>query len=311
MKYILPMLFVARAAFAQATPETLAEAARESAEAAQKAAEAAALSAKVAQTIAGPASMPVEAAPPPVVVVNPNHVKWAGGATLAAVYLTGNSNSFTGEAGLRLSLLTGPWTVGLKGAAIYGEAKPVGDTRSVVTASNANLELRGARDVAKFLGIFVLGGVGYDRVAKIESRSYGEAGISVIFIKRLEGDLLKTLLELDVGARYQHEEWFQYYPDASGAGNRRLGPQDMLFVHVGEIFRYAIDKRTTFGESLDLLPDLINEENFNLAAAAQLTVKLVGPLSLGVQFLAKFDNLPPPGAQKLDTQLSLNADIAF
>ena len=312
MKLILPILLICRLALADAPPPDVSEALRLSAEAAQKASEAAALSAKAAQALAGPAPVaPVVVATPPPPPVDPNRVKLAGGASVAAVYLTGNSNSFTGAAGLHLSLLTGPWTFGAKGALVYGEAKAVGQTRGVVTASNGALELRAQRDIAKYLGIYILGGVGFDRVAKIESRSYGEAGISVVFIKRLEGDLLKMLLQLDVGARYQHEEWFQYYPDKSGPGNRQLDPQNILFVHVGETFRYAIDKRTSFSESLDLLPDLIREENFNLIGTAQLAVALVGPLSLGVQFLAKFDNLPPPGAQKLDTQLSINADLAF
>jgi len=313
MKSILPLLlmsFVAKVAFAQTSPDVN-EAVRLSAEAAQKASEAAALSAKAAQALVGPAPAPVTVVTPPPPAVDPNRVKWAGGANLSAVYLTGNSNSFTGAAGLHLSLLTGPWTFGAKGALVYGEAKAVGKERASVTASNGALELKGQRDIAKYLGIYMLGGVGYDRVAKIESRSYGEAGISIIFIKRLDGDLLKMLLELDVGARYQHEEWFQYYPDKSGPGNTPLAPQNILFVHVGETFRYAIDKRTSFSETVDLLPDLIREENFNLLGNAQLTVALVGPLSLGVQFAVKFDNLPPPGAQKLDTQLSLNADIAF
>lgn len=315
MKSVLPLflasLSLASVAFAQATPDVN-EAARLSAEAAQKASEAAALSAKAAAALAGPATpAPVTVVTPPPPPVNPNRVKWAGGASLSAVYLTGNSNSFTGAAGLHLALLTGPWTAAAKGALVYGESKSAGQTRGTVTASNGALELKGQRDVAKYLGIYVLGGVGYDRVAKIESRAYGEAGLSIIFIKQLDGDLLKMLLELDVGARYQHEEWFQYYPDASGSGNRRLDPQNILFVHVGETFRYAIDKRTSISETVDLLPDLIQEENFNLLGNANLTVALVGPLSLGVQFGLKFDNLPPPGAQKLDTQLSLNADIAF
>ncbi len=247
-------------------------------------------------------------APPPA---NPNKLKFAGLTQLSVVYLTGNSNAFTGSAGLQLSLLSGPWTVAFKGSAVYGEAKAAGAARSSVTASNALGEVRGQRDLMKYLGLYALGGAAFDRVAKVESRGYGELGVSVIFFKHEEGDLVKSQLELDVGGRYQHQEWFQYYPDASGPGNHYLGPKNDFFIHVGESFRYAIDKRTVFSETVDLLPDVITVDDFNMNADAQLSVKLVGPLSFAVDFLVKYNNLPPPGAQKLDTQLTVSATVSF
>lgn len=288
--------FVSTAAFAQDTP----------------AEKTAAQDAPAAEAAPAEGTAPAPAAPAVTAPVEPEKSAYtvSGSASAAVVWLSGNANAFTGSANLGLALDYDPWRVALKGQGVYGVAKTQDQDRYNVTASAASLELKAGRQINKYLGAYVLGLTGYDRVAKVDYRVGGEGGLSGTFLKVQEGDLLKRQLVLELGARYVRENWYQFYPDKSGP-SRDLPDQDIVFVRVGAAFRYAIDARTTFTQTLDLLPDVLTPENFNLVSGTSLTVRLWGPLAVSTNFVLKFDNLPPPGAQKVDTQLSVAIDLSF
>lgn len=285
--------------------------------------EAAAASAKAA---AAPAPAPAAAAPAPAPAdaagggaetVEPNPPAppkpayvLAGNASLAVVWLTGNANALTGSANLGMTFEYEAWRAGLKGQGVYGVAKTGDADRNSVTASAASLELKVGRAINSYIGAYALGLVGYDRVGKIDWRAGGEGGLSGTFLKVQEGDLLKRQLTLELGARYVREQWYQFYPDKSGP-SRDLPDVDIVYVRVGAAFRYAFDARTSFTQTLDILPDVLTPENFNLVSGSALQVRIWGPLAISTNFIVKFDNLPPPGAQKLDTQLTVAVDLTF
>ncbi len=284
---------------------------RKTTDAALKAAEAAERSARAAEKAVGlePAAKEAEGGAPKE---PPKRVKFAGNAGLSLVWLAGNSNALTGTVNVGLTLSVDAWTLGLKSLGAYGESRSPSDTASQTNAANFYGELKASRNFTDLIGIFLLGGAGFDRVAKVEYRAYGEAGATFTFIKQMRGDQVKLGLGAELGVRYQRESWFIYYPEAGEVAGRITTPQpNIVNIRAGANLRYAPVENVIFTESLDLLPDVITAANFNLLSNTALMVKLVGPLSIKTTFSLKFDNLPPPGAQKVDTALTFGIDVVF
>jgi Protein of unknown function, DUF481 len=293
------------------TAEELSNLLRRTAAAAEKSAEAAERSARAAEAAAGvpPQAPPSAEAAAPA----PGALKFTGATGVSFVAMSGNSNAITGSANLNVNFLFYGWTIGVKGLGAYGRSRAANETVYRDTALNASGEVKGARSITDLVGVYVLGGGGTDHVAKINWRAYGELGGQLTFFRRMEGDLVKLQLVTELGLRYQRESWFQFYdsPDQA-AGVFLVNPTpNIVALKAAADFRYAVNKNVVFSERLELLPDVLTPANFNMLSNTSIGVKLIGPLSVTASFLLKYDNLPPPGAQKLDTILALGVDVSF
>jgi hypothetical protein len=287
---------------------------QQTAAAAERAAAAAERSAKAAEKAVGVEEAPA-AAPEGEVKPPPSKVKVSGSASLSLVWLAGNSNAITGQANVGLSLFVEKWTLSLKGNGAYGQARGPDDLVDKVTALNVAGELRGARNFTDIVSVYILGGAGHDAIARINWRAWGEAGLGLTFFKVFDPkdkEFIRFQFGTDLGLRYQREDWFQFFPTATEPRGRIANPQpNIVAIKVGLGLRYAPIKNILVQENLELLPDVLTTTNFVLNNVTALVVKVIGPLSLSTSFTLKFDNLPPPGAQKLDTILAFGADVAF
>ncbi|MCC6809231.1 MAG: DUF481 domain-containing protein [Deltaproteobacteria bacterium] len=292
----------------------LVELMRKTADAAERSAAAAERSARAAEKASGIEApvAPLADGAAPAAEAPKSKVKLSGSASLSFVWLAGNSNALTGQLNAGLSLLVDKWTLTLKGNGAYGQSRGAEDTVSQVTALNVGGELRAGRNFTDLVSAYLLTGAGHDQVAKVQWRVYGEGGLGLTFFKIMDKDFIKFQLGADVGIRYQREAWFRYFPSATDPVGPIVNPApNILAIKAGLGLRYAPTTNVLVTEAIEVLPDVLTPRNFMLNNTTALVVKLIGPLSLSTSFTLKFDNLPPPGSQKLDTILAFGADVSF
>ncbi|MFT3713900.1 MAG: DUF481 domain-containing protein [Archangium sp.] len=204
------------AAAAQPVPAEPMSAADKAADAAMKAAEAAQKAAEAAMRIAdavapAPAAATAAATPPAA-------DGWKGSVGLGLTFITGNAQTLTLTGTAAADKKWDLWSLGIRLNGAYGLANP--DTNTVgssaaTTARRAAGTIRGDRGFGSgFAAIFLLAGSEFDHMKNIESRTIGEAGASLTFFNKKEGDLEKLFLRFDLAARSGYESRFQYFPPA-------------------------------------------------------------------------------------------------
>jgi len=303
---------------AQAAPQApaaadAATAAREAAEAAQKAAEAAQKAAQAAAALAGaapaapaPAAPAAPPAPPPVV--------WSGTVTLGLIALTGNSQTITFATNAAFERKSPEWVWGIKGYAAYGQNNAPGTNEgSQVTALNAGIQARGDRRFSDALALYLMAGADTDHLKSIESRPFGEIGISLLWWDVKEGDLQKSTLKTDLGFRYGREYRFQYYPVHIGPSDPSgdFKEVDLVAPRLGVSFRYALNKDVIFTEDVSALGNVVGDARLLFTSTSKLSSRLTEKVALGVSFVVNDDTLPPVGKVPTDTALTIGLDIGI
>ena len=309
-----------------ATPEQRAAvAAEQAAVAAQKAAEAAlraveamersqrppaAAATEAARAAEASAGKAADAAQKAVAAAPPNPVIWSGTVALGLIALTGNSQTITFSTNGAFERKSPDWIWGIKTFAAYGNntAAGGGTSTSTVTALAAGVQLRGDRRFSDALSIYLSGGVDTDHLKSIESRPFGEAGVSIIWFDEKIGDLQKSTFKTDLGFRYGHEYRFLYY--GKGAPARQDGV-DIVAPRVGAFYRYAISKDVIFSEDASALENLVGETRALLTSTTKLSSRLTEKVALGVGFAVNYDSAPPKDKVGTDTALTVGLEIGL
>lgn len=290
---------------AAAAVEKAAAAAEKAAEAAAKAAEAAAAANKPAAPAPAPAPA-VAAAPAEPAPEEPKPAVWTGSAAVSLVSLTGNSESIAVSLNAAAERKSESWILGLKANAAYGEARPATGGNWQVNALNAAFQARGAFRFTPRYSAYLLAGIDTDHVASVEARPYGEAGIGILWLDDMEGDLSKLKLNTDVAFRYAKELRFQYYPV-----KLNLDDVDLAAPRIGVSFRYALNKNVIFTEDAEVLPNILGEIRWLVNSNTKISARVVNPLSIYIALLVKYDSKPAPGKVETDTALSFGVEAGF
>jgi len=282
--------------------EQAATAAQKAAEAAQKAAEAASETAKAATPPPAPVPAPAEPAKPE----EPQGAVWSGSTVLSLVSLTGNSESIALTLAAAAERKTEKWILGLKASGAYGEARPAEGGDWQINALNATFQARGAFRFSPRYSAYLVGGIDMDHVASIEERPYGEAGVGILWLDEMEGDLSKLRLNTDVAFRYAKEFRFQYYPE-------KLNLEDVDFAapRIGLAFRYALNKNVIFTEDAEVLPNVLGESRWLVNSTSKIAARVVNPRSISVSLIVRYDSNPAPGKVDTDTALSFGVEAGF
>ena len=332
---ILLALLIAQTAAAApaATPDSRAAvAAEQAAAAAQKAAEAAlraveaiersqrgtgaekatdatrAAETAAAKTAEASSAKAADAAQKAVAAAPPHPVIWSGTVALGLIALTGNSQTITFSTNGAFERKSPDWITGIKTYAAYGNNTAAGSGSSTVTALAAGLQVRGDRRFSDVLSIYLLGGVDTDHLKSIESRPFGEAGVSIIWFDEKIGDLEKSTFKTDLGFRYGHEYRFLYY--GAGAPARQDGV-DIVAPRVGAFYRYAISKDVIFSEDASALENLVGTTRALVTSTTKLSSRLTDKVALGVGFAVSYDSAPPPLKVNTDTALTVGLEIGL
>ena len=293
--------------------EAAAAAAQKAAEAAQRAVEAVERSQKPAATEAARAAesaagKAAEAAQKAAEAAPPNPVTWSGTVTLGLIALTGNSQTLTFSTNGAFERKSPDWIWGIKTAAAYGQNTAAAGGASSVTALAAGVQARGDRRFTDTVALYVSAGIETDHLKSIESRPFGEAGVSILWFDEKVGDLQKSTFRTDLGFRYGHEYRFLYY--GKGAPARQDGV-DVVAPRLGAYYRYAINKDVIFTEDASVLENLVGTARALLTSTSKLSSRLTDKVALGVGFAVNYDSAPPEGKVNTDTALTVGLEIGL
>lgn len=286
--------------------ERAAAAAERAAIAAERAAEASARAAEAAERAAA------VTAPPPAPAAAPATDKkqgeWDVTVGLGLISLTGNASTLTVSGLASAQRTTDNWIYAIKSYGSYGRSRPPEVTGeeavSQVVAFNAGLELRGDRRFTDVISGYLLGGAETDHVKSVESRTFGEGGLGVLWWDEKKEKGRESYLRTDAAFRYANETRFQYYPTRMNLPDVDLGGP-----RFGAVFRYGLAQNVTFKEDVEVLVSVIGDSRMLFNSQTQLSVGLTKQLSLGTSFLVKHDSAPPPGKVSTDTALALNFEV--
>lgn len=288
------------AARSAAAAERAAVAAEKAADAAQKAVEA--MTKAAAPAVPAPAAAPAPAPAPEA----PKGATWSGGASISLISLTGNSQSIAANLTAGAERKSDSWILGLKATGSYGQAKSAGGDDWTTNSLNASFQARGAFRFNPRYSAYLVAGIDMDHVASIEERPFGEAGIGILWLDEMEGDLSKLKLNTDVAFRYAREFRFQYYPAA-------LNVDDVDFAapRIGLAFRYALNKNVVFTEDAEVLPNVIGEARWLVNSNTKISARVIAPLAMYVSLAVKYDSLPAAGKVDTDTALGFGVEATF
>jgi putative salt-induced outer membrane protein YdiY len=261
-----------------------------------------------AKTAQASAAKAADAAEKAVAAAPPNPVIWSGTVALGLIALTGNSQTITFSTNGAFERKSTDWIVGIKTYAAYGNTTAAGAGASTVTALAAGLQARGDRRFSDVLSIYLLGGIDTDHLKSIESRPFGEGGVSIIWFDDKVGDLQKSTFKTDLGFRYGHEYRFLYY--GVGAPARQDGV-DIVAPRVGAFYRYAISKDVIFTEDASALENLVGTSRALVTSTTKLSSRLTEKVALGVGFAVNYDSAPPPMKVNTDTALTVGLEIGL
>jgi len=287
--------------------ERAAAAAERAAVAAERAAEASARAAEAAERAAAVAVGP--AAPTAPAAEEKPKGEWDVTIGLGLISLTGNASTLTVSGLASAQRTTEHWIYAIKSYGSYGRSRPPEvqgeEAESQVVAFNAGLELRGDRRFTSVISGYLLAGAETDHVKSVESRTYGEGGLGVLWWdEKKEAGSRESYLRTDAAFRYANETRFQYYPTRLNLPDVDLGGP-----RFGAVFRYGLAENILFKEDVEVLVSVIGDSRMLFNSQTQLSVGLTKQLSLGASFLVKHDSAPPPGKVSTDTALALNLEV--
>ena len=311
---------------ASADKATLEESAAKSAEAAEKAAAAAQSAADTAAKLAAafdelsaalknakPGEAPAPAAAP---AEKTEASKWSGLVGVSLISMTGNTNSLTATANLALRREDEKWIFQFKADGAYGRTRPkdilneeTGEYEEAdpeTVALNAKVEARGDFRFTKMISIYAAAGSKTDHVNSVEAMNYGEAGLSVIWFDRKEGDFTTLRLQTDIAFRAGKELRFNYYPTMFNVDDEIVAAPRFALA-----FRYAITDGLIFTEDLEVLPNVVGDSRVWVTSLTKLSLKLYKTLSFTASFLVKHDSNPVDDKKATDTVLTLGLELGF
>ncbi|GMU58835.1 MAG: hypothetical protein AMXMBFR34_05980 [Myxococcaceae bacterium] len=303
-----------------ATPAAVTPAASSDQSAAEKAAAAAEKAAAAAEKAALAAQKVAESVAPPAV---PEAEKkdekpkaWTGLVGAGLQFLTGNTQTLTLTFNVAAERNWEVWALGLKLNGAYALSNPKANepgTTSDTTARRAQGLIRGDRKFGGFASVFGLGGVEFDHVKNIESRSYGELGSGLTFFDTKDAEKNERLfLRLDLALRAGYETRFQYFPVEQQVTDPAI---PILAPRAAIAFRWNFNKHVKVTEDLEFIPFLLAPDAGRLLinSTTKLSSRITENVSLTASVLVNFDSsppsVPPPGFQRRTTDVALTAGV--
>ncbi|ATB50220.1 DUF481 domain-containing protein [Corallococcus macrosporus] len=287
--------------------ERAAAAAERAAIAAERAAEASARAAEAAERVAA-ATAPAAPASADAPATDKKKGEWDVTVGLGLISLTGNASTLTVSGLASAQRTTDHWIYAIKSFGSYGRSRPPEvegqAAESQVVALNAGVELRGDRRFTEVISGYLLAGAEADHVKSVESRTYGEGGMGVLWWDEKKEKGRESYLRTDAAFRYANETRFQFYPTRMDLPDVDLGGP-----RFGAVFRYGLAQNVLFKEDVEVLVSVIGDSRMLFNSQTQLSVGLTKQLSLGASFLIKHDSAPPPGKVPTDTALALNFEV--
>ncbi len=206
---------------------------------------------------------------------------WSGEASLSYVQTTGNSESQSFGAGLKLLYQSAPWKAEFTSAFIRTEAD------GAETARRFSGALRGERAFGDHLAAYAQGSYLRNLFAGIRGQEIAEAGG---LYKFLTGP--QHLLAASAGLAYTREQ--------------RTPPADdrsFLGASVGLSYHWKLSPTSEFAEELNYLPNFKDASDWRSNATTSLTASVTKVLAVKLAHQLSYMRSPVPGKKRTDTTL--------
>lgn len=222
--------------------------------------------------------------------------EWKANAGLSAIINTGNSSSQTVGGNALVSHKANrnkvEWTAG--GA--YGRARDNATGTSTTNTENWRTQLRYDRFLTDPISLFALGHIGADKPGLIDLRYGGAAGLSHEIYK-----VDPHFFKYEVGFDVTHEDRL---PNPTTSANLYSA---RLFLN----YKYKLSAWATFEEGLESLFNVKEGKDVRINSLTAVNMKLTDKLAFQAGYSLRFDNVPVPGAKKLDTMTTLGLVMNF
>lgn len=208
---------------------------------------------------------------------------------LGLVTTGGNTNVTTFNFGNSFAYIAHPWVLSEAASMVYGSS------RDTVNNDQYHLLLRADLTLHDGISAYLYGSFDRDRFAGIVSR-YQEAG--GFAWKAIERPTNLLTLEMGIGENEQRDV---------GTGSTL----SFTSARAAATFKHMLGKTAYAQEAAEVLPDLQHAKNLRVNSTTDLVAPLSAIISLKVDYVVRFDNLPPVGFKKTDRILTTGVQIAF
>ncbi|MFW5921311.1 MAG: DUF481 domain-containing protein [Polyangiales bacterium] len=212
---------------------------------------------------------------------------------------TGNTESWQAQAGGRTRILRGPHAFSAELQFAYGQADlpedMASDYRDTVKQLNARAryDFFFTDDDAVFVGEVYR----WDPLAGIDTRLQTQAG----YLRNLFREENHRFW-VEVGYDFTYDN-YHFLPSAMGA----FVEEDYIHSARGFVgYDNRVNEHVSFDTGLEALVNVEDGDDVRVSWDSALRSSIAGQLQLEVSFSLKLDNVPPQGAEKLDTVTQLN-----
>jgi len=207
---------------------------------------------------------------------------------LRFVSAAGNARSTTLSTGDKLVHWAGPWTLTQELQVIYGK----NDT--VTVANFYHGALRAAYAASAHFGAVGYGLWERDTPGGIVRRFEEGLGISYQPL-----DLAHDKLSLEAGPTLVQE---RHAPQTD---------QSFAAARFAAAYHHLFQKKATFEQLVEYLPNLQNTSDYRFNAKSTLSVPLAGVFALSMSYDLRYTNLPPAGRQTTDSFLTAGLQLTL
>ncbi len=210
---------------------------------------------------------------------------WSYVLGLSALAIGGNANTYSSKLDIGVDGHWRDWNAELRMSGSYGQTSPTVDSELQINASKGEATLRGQRNYNPVLGIYLLGGGMFDRVASIAWQGYGESGISLLWWEHINGDFLRSRLRTSLGFRATREHRFQFYPDPLELDE----PYRSIYgPTVTANFRFGMSRAAYFFEDAAIYQDAVTTADTRVTSSTGITAQINQRVSLSVTYKVRY-----------------------
>lgn len=232
-------------------------------------------------------------------------------ASVSAGGLSSSGNSklvaFTGSGAFDLRKNDNGFGASLLGN--YGESAPPGGDM-VLTTQNLQARLRYDRYLLDDASVFLLLTGRHDKFQGLAFRFNVDPGFKYLFVNRAT-----TALWGELGYDFQYDIRSQEGRERRDEAGVLLETLDKtatdhsLRAYLG--FRHSFNKEVTLSNGIEYLQSFVESERYRMNYDLLFAANVWGGLALGAGFNARYDNVPLPDKEKLDTQTTLSLVYSY
>jgi putative salt-induced outer membrane protein YdiY len=226
-----------------------------------------------------------------------------------ALSSTGNSRMVASTGSGNVEARVGPHGLGASLIGNYGRSAAPGDPLET-TAENLQGRLRYDYYVVDRLSLFALVTGRHDRLQGVAFRLNLDPGVKYLFV-----NLKSTALWGELGYDFQYDvRTDEARVVTDDAGNPtglvdKTATDHSVRAYLG--FRHDFNDNVTLANGIEYLQSVVDSSRYRANYDILFTAQVVGGFALGVGFNARFDNMPLPDKQKLDTATTLNLVYSY